>query len=147
MNITYRLFGGSDTVDETTAWAILFSATAVCVISGTVAYRYVPETHKKTFYEHLTFKQYVETFWWNEVMTTIDHKGRECDQEGVRAELPLWVPIQYLPKEKIKAFYEENWTRWESEQPEWFDDEFKELVPRELLPSSLPTSLPSSLPS
>ena len=28
-----------------------------------------------------------------------------------------------------------------------FDETFKELVPRELLPSSLPTSLPSSLPS
>ena len=41
----------------------------------------------------------------------------------------------YLPKEKCKAFYEENWRRWEEEEPEWFDEEFKELVPRELLPT------------
>ena len=42
--------------------------------------------------------------------------------------------------DECKAFYEANWRRWEEEerrgeQPEWFDKEFKELVPRELLPS------------
>ena len=37
--------------------------------------------------------------------------------------------------EKCKAFYEENWRRWEVEPPEWFDEEFKESVPRELLPT------------
>ena len=148
VGIAYRHFGGSDTVDETTAWAILFSATAACVISGTVAYRYVPETHKRTFYEHRTFKQYVETFWWTEARHGFDHKGRVLDtQEGQRARLPLWVPDHYLPKEKCKAFYEENWARWESEQPEWFDNEFKKLVPRELLPSLMPTTLPSLLQS
>ena len=45
--------------------------------------------------------------------------------------------IRYLPKEKCEAFYEENWRRWEERKPQpvWFDKEFKELVPRELLPS------------
>ncbi len=35
-----------------------------------------------------------------------------------------------LPMENCKAFNEENWRRWEVEQPEWFDDEFKELAGR-----------------
>jgi hypothetical protein len=37
--------------------------------------------------------------------------------------------------ERLRAFYRENWARWEQEQPEWFDEEFKESVPRELLPT------------
>ena len=52
-------------------------------------------------------------------------------QDGIRAMVPLWFPSEYLPKEKCQAFYEENWRRWEEEeQPEWFDEEFKERVPR-----------------
>jgi hypothetical protein len=148
IGIAYRRFGGSDTVDETTAWAVLFTSTVVCVMAGAVAYRYMPETHKQTFYKHQTFKQYTEKWWWNEAKHDVDHKGRELDtQEGIRACLPLAISIHYLPKEKCKAFYEENWARWEAEQPEWFDEKFKELVPRELLPSTLPTSLPNSLPT
>ena len=136
VGIAYRRFGGVDTVDETTAWAILLAATGVCVVAGAVAYRYVPATHKGTFYKHLTFKRHVETFWWNEARHDVDRKGRELDtQEGIRAFLPLGFSIHYLPKEKCKAFYEENWRRWEEEQPEWFDEEFKESVPKELLPT------------
>ena len=87
-----------------------------------------------------SFKQHVETFWWNEARHDVDHKGRELDtQEGTRACLPLAFSIHYLPMKKCKAFYEENWRRWEVEQqPEWFDEEFKELVPRELLPIYVP---------
>ena len=102
VGIAYRHFGGSDTVDETTAWAILFAATVVCVMAGAVAYWYVPTTHKGTFYEHRTFKRYVETWWWNEARHDVDHKGRECDQEGIRACLPTWVSIHYLHKDKCK---------------------------------------------
>ena len=105
-------------------------------MAGAAAYRYVPTLHKRTFYEHRTFKQYVETWWWNEARHDVDHKGRDCDQEGIRACLPIWCSIHYLPMDECKAFYEANWRRWEEEeQPEWFDKEFKELVPRELLPS------------
>ena len=129
VGIAYRHFGGIDTVDETTAWAILFTSTVVCVMAGAAAYRYVPTTHKRTFYEHRSWKRHMETFWWNEARHDVDHKGRELDtQEGIRAFVPLWFSIHYLPMEKCKAFYEENWQRWEAEQPEWFDDEFRESV-------------------
>ena len=56
-------------------------------------------------------------------------------QEGIRAMLPLRFSAFYLPMDKCKAFYEENWRRWEEEQPEWFDKEFKESVPSWLLPT------------
>ena len=71
----------------------------------------------------------METFWWNEARQTVDHKGRELDGiEGTRAGLPLWVSKYYLPMGRCKAFYAENWARWEVEEPEWFDEEFKEAV-------------------
>ncbi len=101
-----------------------------------MAYRYVPTKRKRTFYEHRTLKRHVETFWWNEARHDVDHKGRELDtQEGIRACLSLAFSSHYLPKERRKAFYEENWRRWEEEQPEWFDEEFKESVLRELRPT------------
>ena len=134
VGIAYRHFGGSDTVDETTAWAILFTSTVVCVMAGAVAYWYVPTSHKRTFYERRTFKRHVETFWWNEARHDVDHKGRELEtQEGIRACLPLAFSVHYLPK--MAEYYRENWGRWEEEEPEWFDEEFKESVPRELLPT------------
>ncbi len=109
---------------------------AVCVAAGAGAYRYVPQSHRKTFYEHLTFKRYVETFWWNEANYRTDHKGRELDtQEGIRAIIPLRFAPHYLPTERCRAFYAENWARWEEEPPEWFDEEFKAAVPRELRPN------------
>ena len=29
-----------------------------------------------------------------------------------------------------RAVQGDNWGRWEEDQPEWFDDEFREAVPR-----------------
>ncbi len=135
VGIAYRCYD-QGTVDETTARGVLVTLTAVCVAAGAGAYRYVPRTHRKTFYEHLTFRRYVETFWWNEVKQTVDHKGRALDtQEGIRAGFPLWVSPYHLPTERCRAFYAENWARWEEEPPEWFDEEFKAAVPRELRPN------------
>ncbi len=134
VSITYRYYD-QGTVDERTARGVLSTMTAVCIVAGAVAYRYVPRSHRKTFYEHLTFKRYVETFWWNEARNDVDHKGRELDtQEGVRACLSLAFSSHYLPMQRCKAFYAENWARWEEEQPEWFDEEFKAEVPKELKP-------------
>ncbi len=64
------------------------------------------------------------------------HKGRELEtQEGIRACLPLAFSAHYLPVERCKAFNSESWAKWEEEQPEWFDDEFREaVVPREFVP-------------
>ncbi len=150
VGVAYRYFGGNDTVTETTAWSLLVADTVVCVVAGALAYRYVPTPLKKSFYEHRTMGRHMETFRWNEARYGTDHKGRELNtQEGIRACMPLRYSDHYLPKDKLKAFFEENWRRWEEEESEWFDDEFKELVPTWLLPSwVLSTSaLPSSVPT
>ena len=106
---------------------------SVCSVGGGSDY-YVPKNRKGTFYGHLTFKKHVATFCWNEQRHSTDHKHRELDdQEGIRATLPLRFSIYYLPVEECRAFYRENWERWEIEQPEWFDEEFKKSIPKELL--------------
>ena len=134
VGIAYHSFEGCEILRETTAWAILFLSSVVCVVSGAVAFYYVPKNLRGAFYGHLTFKEYVATFWWNEQRHSTDHKHRELDeQEGIRACLPLAFSIYYLPVEKCKEFYKENWENWEREQPEWFDEEFKESIPKELI--------------
>jgi hypothetical protein len=39
-------------------------------------------------------------------------------------------------KEKVKAWVEANWDRWEEEQPEWFTDVMKDKVPVEFIPAA-----------
>ena len=106
----------------------------MCVVSGAVAFYYVPKNMKGTFYVHLTFKKHAAEFWWNEARHDTDHKHRQLDeQEGIRACLPTAISIYYLPVEELRAFYRENWENWEREQPEWFDEEFKDIIPKELV--------------
>ena len=118
---------------ETTAWAIILLSTVVCVVSGAVAYFYVPKNMKGTFYGHLTFKEHVATFWWNEATSVVVRNIEMDTQEGIRATLPIRFSKVYIPVAELKEFYRENWERWEIEQPEWFDEEFKKSIPKELL--------------
>jgi hypothetical protein len=97
VTVAFRCIDMVRSLDDSTSCAIICSARGACVIAGAVAYRYVPESHKKTFYEHLTFKQYVETFWRNEATFGIDHKGRDLTtQDGIQAILPLVLLLAKL---------------------------------------------------
>ena len=69
--------------------------------------------HKKTFWAHMTMKQYVRTFWWNVAVHDVDQKGRVLDnREAIRACLPTAFSIHYLPKEMFVELYRDNWERW-----------------------------------
>jgi len=132
--ISYHVFGATEYLGEPNAWEGLSLVTALCLASGAISYLYVPESHKTTFYQHLTIKEHMATFWWNDKTSDVDHKLREVDtQEAVRALLPTWCSIRYLPKEKLIELYKNRWTDWCANPPQWFDEDFRALVPRELL--------------
>ena len=133
VGIAYHSFEGCEILRETTAWAILFLSTVVCVVSGAVAFYYVPKNLRGTFYGHFTWKEYVATFYWNEARHAVVRNIEMDTQEGIRATLPLRFSIYYLPVAELREFYMENWERWEIDQPEWFDEEFKKRIPKELL--------------
>jgi len=121
-------------IPESFAWTFLASATLLCLFSGSVAFHYVPETHKSSFYRHNTFKEHVATFWWNDKTHGTDLNLREItDRDEIRALIPLWCSEHYTPKAKLVAFYEEKWAGWCANPPDWFDDEFKADVPHDLL--------------
>ncbi len=51
-------------------------------------------------------------------MTSIDGGGAVVvGVEGIRAFLPVWCSIHYLPLERFEVFYWHT-GRWEEEQPE-----------------------------
>jgi len=131
--ISYHVFGATEFLDESYAWQGFSLITAVCLVSGAISFYYVPESHKTTFYQQLTIKEHVATFKWNQSFAT-DHKHREVDtQEAVRALLGTWCSLHYLPKEKLIELYKNRWTHWCANPPQWFDEDFRALVPRELL--------------
>jgi hypothetical protein len=81
-----------------------------------------------------TFKEYIATYVWNDSTFDIDHKHREVDtNEAVRALLPIWFSIHYLPEEKLVEHYKIHWERWVANPPEWFDADYRAMIPRELL--------------
>jgi hypothetical protein len=146
--VSYHVFIGSDDnnndninneathlyLTEPVAWLGLSIATTICFVSGRISFNYVPVSHRHTFYKQLTWKQHVATFWWNDSTFAVDHHHREVDtQEGVRAILPTWCSLHYLPKEELIEFYKNNWAGWVADPPEWFDADFRSMIPRELL--------------
>ena len=132
--VCFRIFNGSDLLEETHAWLMLSTTTLLCLVSGGISFYYVPQSHKHTFYRQQTCKQYIEQYVWEEKMFVFDNKHREwTGHEAVRAFLPLFWSLRYLPKEKLVELYKNRWADWCEDPPEWFDDDFKALIPRELL--------------
>ena len=133
--VTYHVFDARDVLLESQAWLGLSAVTSLCIISGAIAFSYIPSGgHKGTFYKHLTFKEHMSTFIWDERVELSDHKNRKVrDRDGIRALLPLRYSIHYVPKDKLIKMYRDKWERWCAYPPPWFDEEFKALVPRELL--------------
>ena len=131
---TYRVFDAGDVLQESYSWIGLSAVTSLTVISGSIAFSYVPKSHKHTFYKQRTLKEHLATFNWDEKDLEFDAKHREVkDQDGIRALMVLWISPYYLPKEKLIELYRNNWNKWCADPPHWFDEEFKALVPRELL--------------
>jgi len=116
------------------AWTFLASTTLLCLLSGSVAFHYVPETHKGSFFRHKTFQHHVATFTWNDQTHTTDLSHREiADRDLIRAQIPLWYSDHYIPKALLIAFYKSKWAGWCADPPDWFDDDFKADIPRHLL--------------
>ena len=121
-------------LSEPVAWLGLSIATAICLISGGMFFSYVPQSHRNTFYKQLTFKEHLATYYWNDKTADRDHNNREVDtNEAVRALLPTWCSEHYLPKEKLIELYKTHWADWVDDPPEWFDADFRAMIPRELL--------------
>jgi len=133
--VCFRIFNGSDLLEETHAWIMLSTTTLLCLVSGGISFYYVPQSHKHTFSRQQTWKQYIEQYVWEEKMFVFDtNKHREwTGHEAVRAFLPTWCSVRYVPKEKLIELYKNRWAEWCEDPPEWFDDDFKALIPRELL--------------
>ena len=58
---SYRVFDGIDYTTETQALVLLATIALVYLVSGFVAFSYVPDSHKATFYKLWTFKEHVAT--------------------------------------------------------------------------------------
>ena len=64
----------------------------------------------------------------------MDNKYRKVEtNEAVRAIIPIWCSSHYLPKEKLIEHFKIHWETWIVDQPEWFDADYRAMIPRELL--------------
>ena len=140
--VSYHVFAVATNVPKTTAhdipesfaWIFLTSATFLCLLSGSIAFHYIPTTHKSSFYRHNTYHHHVATFTWNDKTHHTDVNHREItDRDHSRALIPIKYSDHYIPKTLLIAFYKDKWGGWCADPPDWFDDYFKADVPRHLL--------------
>jgi len=121
-------------IPESFAWIFLASSTLLCLLSGSVAFHYVPDTHKSSFYRHNTVQHHLATFIWNDMSHTTDMNHREITyRDHIRSQIPLWCSDHYTPKALLIAFYKSKWAGWCADPPDWFDEDFMADVPRHLL--------------
>ena len=124
----------NEEVPEWYAWTFLVCSTAACLFCGSVAFHYVPSSHKPSFYQSNSLKHHLATFYWNDKNHDYDLDHRKItDQDHIRALLPLKYSGRYTPKALLVDFYEGKWAKWCDDPPDWFDDGYREEVPRDLL--------------
>ena len=86
-------------------------------------FRRIKPEYRRTFYSTESGRQNAKAYFENNV------------EDEVRvviftANIDLWVDIA----PDVKAWTLSNWSRWESEKPEWFTAAFKESVPDDMMP-------------
>lgn len=133
VGVSYHYFDGCPHVDEVTAWNLLFISTMFCIISGAVTYYYVPNTHKRTFFEHYPLRKHFDSYVWDEAAELVHNGVVISTRDGIRANLGAYSSIYYIPNEKLINLFGEKWRQWELELPDWFDRDFRENVPPHLL--------------
>ena len=120
-------------IHEYTAFGMLITTTVLSVLSASVAYYYIPKALKNSTYKYNTFSDYLSSYHWNE-STICLYKNIEYEtQDAIRATIPIRYSFYYIPVFKLIRFYADNWDKWEKDPPEWFDDDFKNNIPIELL--------------
>lgn len=73
VGVAHHYFNASLFIDEANCWVILIISTATCLLSGGVAFYFIPDSHKGTFYKNMTFAQYmkvsvfIEYLWGRDV--------------------------------------------------------------------------------
>jgi hypothetical protein len=100
-----------------------------CIGGGVVSIVLVPSHMKRSFFVHVTQRDYVRNFIWDEQVSCDDHKQRSISsREGIRATLITWCAYPYIPHELVTQHLNDNWDAWQESPPEFFDDEFVEMA-------------------
>jgi hypothetical protein len=101
----------------------------VCSLSGAWLFSLV-------LFFALIKKEYRRTFWSLETGNEwAMSRFREDNTEGIKAGLlninmKKWKPVEG----EVKEWIQDNWERWEEEQPEFFTEVWKSRVPDDMLP-------------
>jgi hypothetical protein len=83
-------------------------------------------------------RKYLHTFWSSQrgndltMSHFLEGTSEETRFQTLTYSRHHWVSIE----DKIKKWIEENWGKWDEENPAWFTDHLKALVPVEFIPTT-----------
>ena len=102
---------------------VLCGSTLFSFIFGALSFYYVPIDIKPSFYKCQTMHQYISDWWWDNVKVDYIENGVYInDLNNMRANLPNWCSLCYLPLDKLKKLYAEKSDIWENNDMQWYAD-------------------------
>ena len=130
---SYRISNGNMLADEICVYSIVAVNTILCGVCGYTSYYLSPDEFKINILKYNSLSDYLYYYCWCESQENIYRNKSIETQEEIRAKMALHYSLCYIPKYHIIRFYSVNWTKWEILPPTWFNDDFVNAIPRELL--------------
>lgn len=66
----------------------------------------------------------------------------EDDDDRSRADIFRSTELYWRPiEDRVEAWVKSGWAKWEEERPEFFTDQWKDMVPREFIPERATKSM------
>jgi hypothetical protein len=112
-------------IDSVTIYALIGALQGMWVLTLFFFFSQIKRAFWKTFYSTQSGRQ-------NALSLFLDHDDDESKVKVFLNHEDLWSDI----RKEVKVYMHENWARWESTKPAWFDDNFKATIPDEFIPKA-----------
>lgn len=107
---------------------VFLASEVIAFLGAGLTWAFMNQRYRKTFYEYLTYRDYLEKYWWpNNV-----HSRLGDGHDAARATVILMDTPYYWNKEQVLHWVRSRWAAWhnahDEDKPAWYDDDFIERL-------------------
>lgn len=116
--------GEEEVMEEGLAWTIVGALSGGWICSFLAILMLMQKRYWRTFFSRQTGREWVRSLFEDEGRSDL------VKIMPLGFNKRLWAPI----REDVKEWTLEKWTSWEEEQPDWFQDAWKETLDDDMIP-------------